>query len=114
MTVLALRSARYANAVSALHGHVSRRMWQSLWPGHAESEVPIGHITNGVHTPSWLATQMQIGYRYYLGADWRGGKGSGAGRLRLAWGGATEPQGATQEAKGPQPDIRLRPPHHHH
>jgi len=71
MTVLALRSARYANAVSALHGHVSRRMWQSLWPGHAESEVPIGHITNGVHTPSWLATQMQIGYRYYLGADWR-------------------------------------------
>src|SRR5438046_2312007 len=71
MTVLALRSARYANAVSALHGHVTRRMWQSLWPGHAEAEVPIGHITNGIHTPSWLAPQMQIGYRYYLGTDWR-------------------------------------------
>src|SRR5262249_38611826 len=51
MTVLALRSARWCNGVSALHGHVTREMWQALWPGRTEAEVPIGHITNGVHEP---------------------------------------------------------------
>jgi starch phosphorylase len=58
MTVLALKLSRRANAVSALHGHVSRRMWNSLWPSRVEEEVPIGHITNGVHVPSWLSWQM--------------------------------------------------------
>jgi starch phosphorylase len=71
MTVLALRSARYRNGVSALHGHVSRRMWQALWPGREEIEVPIGHITNGVHTASWLAPQMFVGYDHYVGREWR-------------------------------------------
>lgn len=71
MTVLGLKSARFANAVSALHGHVTRQMWQSLWPGRRETEVPIGHITNGVHTNSWIAPQMQSFYEHYLGPDWR-------------------------------------------
>lgn len=70
MTVLALRSARHANGVSALHGHVSRQMWQSLWPGRSEVEVPIGHITNGVHVLSWLAPQMARLGETWLGADW--------------------------------------------
>ena len=55
MTVLALKLSRHANGVSALHGVVSRRMWQPLFPNKAEEEVPIGHITNGVHVKSWVA-----------------------------------------------------------
>ena len=58
MTVLGLKLSRRANAVSALHGEVSRAMWTGLYPGKPEDEVPIGHITNGVHVPSWLAPQM--------------------------------------------------------
>lgn len=58
MTVLGLKLSRRANAVSELHGHVSRRMWAHLWPWRVEEEIPIGHITNGVHVPSWLAWQM--------------------------------------------------------
>jgi len=49
MTVLALKLSRAANAVSELHGRVSRQMWQCLYPGRPADEVPIGHITNGVH-----------------------------------------------------------------
>ena len=70
MTVLALKTSRRANAVSALHGEVSRNMWTGLWPGRAEDEVPIGHITNGVHVPSWLAPQMKQLYDRHLGPDW--------------------------------------------
>ena len=70
MTVLALKLSRRANAVSSLHGHVSRSMWTGLWPGRAEEEVPIGHITNGVHVPTWLAPQMRQLYDRHLGPDW--------------------------------------------
>jgi starch phosphorylase len=70
MTVLALRASRRANAVSALHGRVTRAMWADLWPGRAEEEVPIGHITNGVHAPSWLAPAMHDLYDRHLGPDW--------------------------------------------
>jgi starch phosphorylase len=70
MTVLALRASRRANAVSALHGRVSRAMWTRLWPGRTEDEVPIGHITNGVHAPSWLATPMHALYDRHLGPQW--------------------------------------------
>ena len=69
MTVLGLK-ARQRNAVSSLHGHVSRRMWQAIWPRGPEEDVPIGHITNGVHTPSWLAPSMKRIYDRYLGPDW--------------------------------------------
>ncbi len=70
MTVLGLRLSRRANAVSALHGGVSRAMWTGLYPGKAEDAVPIGHITNGVHVPSWLAPQMFRLYDRHLGIGW--------------------------------------------
>jgi starch phosphorylase len=71
MTVLALKLSRHANGVSALHGRVSRRMWQPLYPSRTEEAVPIGHITNGVHVPSWVAPQMHLLYDRHLGPDWR-------------------------------------------
>ncbi|MEN9266256.1 MAG: alpha-glucan family phosphorylase, partial [Thermostichales cyanobacterium BF4_bins_65] len=55
MTVLALRYARSSNGVSRLHGHVSRQMWQVLYPDKSVDEVPIGSITNGVHALTWVA-----------------------------------------------------------
>jgi glycogen phosphorylase len=70
MTVLALKLSRYANGVSALHGAVSRRMWNPLYPNKSEEEVPIGHITNGVHVLTWLAPQMRELYDRLLGSDW--------------------------------------------
>jgi starch phosphorylase len=71
MTVLALRLSRRANAVSSLHGEVSRAMWTKLYPGRREDAVPIGHITNGVHVPSWLAPQMIRLYDRHLGTGWQ-------------------------------------------
>ena len=70
MTVLGLKLSRRANAVSSLHGHVTRRMWAHLWPWRVEEEIPIGHITNGVHMPSWLAWQMQQLYDRNFPVDW--------------------------------------------
>jgi len=70
MTVLGLKLARRTNAVSALHGEVSRAMWTGLYPGKPEDEVPIGHITNGVHVPTWLAPQMFRLYDRHLGTGW--------------------------------------------
>ena len=70
MTVLALKLSRKANAVSSLHGEVSRAMWTSLYPGVALERVPIGHITNGVHVPSWLAPPMRRVFDRHLGPDW--------------------------------------------
>jgi starch phosphorylase len=70
MTVLALKASRRANAVSSLHGEVSRGMWHCLWPARLEEETPIGHITNGVHILSWLAPQMHQVYDRHLGPDW--------------------------------------------
>jgi glycogen phosphorylase len=70
MTVLGLKLSRRANAVSALHGEVSRAMWKQLYEKEAEDSVPIGHITNGVHVPSWLAPQMSRLYDRHLGTGW--------------------------------------------
>jgi starch phosphorylase len=72
MTVLGLLLSRRANAVSSLHGEVSRAMWKGLYPGKPEDAVPIGHITNGVHVPSWLAPQMSRLYDRHLGVGWQG------------------------------------------
>ena len=71
MTVLALRLSRRANAVSALHAEVSRAMWTGLFRGKPEDDVPIGHITNGVHVPTWLAPQMFRLYDRHLGTGWQ-------------------------------------------
>jgi starch phosphorylase len=70
MTVLALRLSRRANAVSALHAEVSRAMWTKLFRNKLEDDVPIGHITNGVHVPSWLAPEMYRLYDRHLGTNW--------------------------------------------
>ncbi len=69
--VLALRTAAHANGVSKLHGDVSRKMWQSLWPGVPVDEVPIGHVTNGVHFRSWISAEFNQLYDRYLGPSWR-------------------------------------------
>ncbi|MGA2048810.1 MAG: alpha-glucan family phosphorylase [Terracidiphilus sp.] len=76
MTVLGLKLSRRVNAVSSLHGEVSRAMWKCLYPGRPEDAVPIGHITNGVHVPSWLAPQMSRLYDRYLGIDWQANSGN--------------------------------------
>jgi starch phosphorylase len=76
MTVLGLKLARRVNAVSSLHGEVSRAMWKCLYPGRPEDAVPIGHITNGVHVPSWLAPQMCRLYDRHLGVGWQANSGS--------------------------------------
>jgi glycogen phosphorylase len=70
MTVLALKNSRRANAVSAIHADISRRMWHCLFPERPEVEVPIGHITNGVHALSWLAPQMHTLLDSHLGQNW--------------------------------------------
>lgn len=70
MTVLGLKMSHYANAVSNLHGVISRRMWASMWPDRPEEEVPIGHITNGVHVHSWLAQQMRALYDKHFPVGW--------------------------------------------
>jgi starch phosphorylase len=70
MTVLALKTSHRANAVSSLHGHVSRGMWRPLFPDRGDDRVPIGHITNGVHVPSWLAPQMRQVFDRHFGPDW--------------------------------------------
>ena len=70
MTVLGLKGSRRRNGVSSLHGHVTRRMWQSVWRGRVEEDVPIGHNTNGVHTASWLAPSMKRLYDRHLGSEW--------------------------------------------
>jgi starch phosphorylase len=70
MTAFALRLSGRANAVSRLHGEVSRRMWRVLWPGRREEEVPIGHVTNGVHVSSWVGSALHALFRKRLAPDW--------------------------------------------
>jgi glycogen phosphorylase len=71
MTVLALSIAGRKNGVSELHGAVSRNIFNGVWPGILEDEVPIGHITNGIHTLTWLSPSYKYLYNKYLDADWQ-------------------------------------------
>ncbi len=70
MTVLAIGLTGYHNGVSKLHGDVSRAMWQFLWPGVDPDEVPIESITNGIHSPTWIAPEMNALFKRYMGEDW--------------------------------------------
>jgi glycogen phosphorylase len=70
MTVLAIKMSRAANGVSELHGHVSRDMWKELFPGKSVDDVPIGYITNGVHTPGWATAHAHDFWNKRLGFDW--------------------------------------------
>jgi starch phosphorylase len=71
MTALAMRTAGSINAVSQLHGTVTRQMWAPMWPGLSESERPVRAITNGVHVPTWIAPGLASLFDRHLGADWR-------------------------------------------
>lgn len=70
MFALGLRMSQYCNGVSELHGRVARKMWSRLWPGRAEEEIPIGHITNGVHIPSWISIENAMLFERYLSPNW--------------------------------------------
>ena len=70
MTVLGLKASRAANAVSELHGQVSRKMWHHLYPGKPVDEVPIGHITNGVHLLGWMKGPLRRFWKRKLGPQW--------------------------------------------
>jgi glycogen phosphorylase len=71
MTVLALRMSSSCNGVSKLHGQVSREMWKNLWPEVPVDEIPVGHLTNGVHFRSWISSEINRLYDRYLGPQWR-------------------------------------------
>lgn len=70
MTALAIRMSRSTNAVSKIHGAVSRGMWQGMFPGRAVESVPITHVTNGAHLPSWIAPFMRKLLDRYLPEGW--------------------------------------------
>ncbi|MBI5057427.1 MAG: alpha-glucan family phosphorylase [Nitrospirae bacterium] len=70
MTAFALKMSQYHNGVSKRHGEVARRMWQSLWPDTPEEQVPITHITNGVHVPTWIEPRTELLFTRYLGPGW--------------------------------------------
>ena len=70
MTVLALKLSAYANGVAKLHGVVSRKMWKNLWPGLPMDEVPISHVTNGVHPRTWVSSNMNDLLDRYFGPQY--------------------------------------------
>jgi glycogen phosphorylase len=70
MTALALAMSGQCNAVSELHGTVTRKIWHVLWPDIEEDEVPISHVTNGIHVPTWVAPELGQVYEKYLGKGW--------------------------------------------
>jgi len=71
LTVMAMRLSNCRNGVSQLHGQVSRKLWSGIWPELPVEEVPITHITNGVHVPSWVNYDLAALYDRYLGPDWQ-------------------------------------------
>ncbi len=70
MPALAMRLSGHANGVSKPHGAESRRIWRDLWPGRRTAEIPIGHVTNGVHLATWMSHRMMALLDNHLGADW--------------------------------------------
>ncbi|MDX9745413.1 MAG: alpha-glucan family phosphorylase [Syntrophales bacterium] len=70
MTILALKLTHMSNAVSAIHGQISRHMWKDVWKGFHDTDIPIGHVTNGVHTMTYVAPRMRELLDNFLGLDW--------------------------------------------
>ena len=70
MGILALRNSNGRNGVSELHGRVARRMWHFLWPDREENNVPITHVTNGVHTANWMSRRLRNLFNKYIGENW--------------------------------------------
>ncbi len=87
MTVLALKLSRAANAVSELHGRVSRQMWHCLWPDRPVDEVPIGHITNGIHLTGWMKGPVRRFWQRKLASP-SASQGHASGELTSFWGGS--------------------------
>ncbi|MFH2202229.1 MAG: alpha-glucan family phosphorylase [Elusimicrobiota bacterium] len=71
MTALALRLTRRINGVSKRNGVVAREMWQPLWPDRKVKDVPIQHVTNGIHMPTWLNSALAETFTTHLGRDWK-------------------------------------------
>jgi len=84
MAILALKTSNYRNAVSALHGEVSREMWHALWPEIPVNEIPITSVTNGVHLPSWVNGDLAALLDQYLDPDWREFRGDFAS-IKKMW-----------------------------
>lgn len=70
MFIFGMRMAQYRNGVSELHGKVARRIWSHVWPGIPEDEIPISHITNGIHINSWLSIENTHLFERYIGPEW--------------------------------------------
>ena len=70
MTALSLRAAGAVNGVSQLHGEVTKQMWQSIWPGTPYERLPVKAITNGVHVPTWMSSEISALLEKHLGSDW--------------------------------------------
>ncbi len=84
MTVLALKQSGFANGVSELHGRVSREMWQKVWNDTSANEVPITSITNGIHLPTWISSELSSVLDKFLDANWREEHDNPATWARLA------------------------------
>ncbi len=70
MFVLGLRMSQFCNGVSQLHGSVARKMWANIWPDRPVDEIPITHVTNGAHVPSWISYELSLLFDRYLGPGW--------------------------------------------
>jgi len=70
MTALSLRASASVNGVSKLHGEVTKQMWQSIWPGTPYDKLPVKSVTNGVHVPTWISSEIERLFAEYLGPDW--------------------------------------------
>ena len=70
MTALAMRTSGSVNGVSQLHGEVTKDMWQPIWPGTARDRLPIRSVTNGVHVPTWMSSEIAALLEKYVGPDW--------------------------------------------
>jgi starch phosphorylase len=71
MTALALRLTAFHNGVSRKHGEIARGMWKSLWPDKQGKDIPIDHITNGVHVPTWIEPKIELLFNEHLGKGWK-------------------------------------------
>ncbi len=71
MAVFAIRCSNFVNGVSKLHGVISRNMWKNLYPGLPLFEIPITHITNGIHTRTWLSNEFAALFDRYIGPQWK-------------------------------------------
>jgi len=70
MCILGMRMSQYRNGVSRLHGSTTRRMWAHLWPDRPEDEIPISHVTNGIHVSTFISQEVWPLFERYLGPEW--------------------------------------------